>query len=150
MAIVSTRFAHSHEPMAQTAVGRRPHSPPRRRTLRVLVLAPFALALADAHAADALPASELARIEGLLDAIAQMRELKFVRSGTAYDAATAVRFLRAKWDRYRAKVSSAEDFIREIATKSETTGERYRVRGADGKEEDSAAFLGRVLAGQRR
>jgi hypothetical protein len=91
-------------------------------------------------------ATERDRIERLLTLIEQATDVSYVRNGTAYDAATAVRFLRAKWDFARAKVRTAEDFIREVATQSGTTGAPYRIRYHDGREEDSAAFLHRLLA----
>jgi hypothetical protein len=105
-----------------------------------------ALAPQVACAADPMPAAERARVERLLDTIGKSRDVKFIRNGTAHDAATTVRFLRAKWERYADKVHTAEDFIREVATQSITSGDRYRVRKADGSEEDSAAYLGRLLA----
>ena len=58
----------------------------------------------------------------------------------------AARFLRAKWAYARERIRTAEDFVREIGTRSSTTGSRYRVRGPDGREEDGAAFLARQLA----
>ena len=62
------------------------------------------------------------------------------------DAATAARFLRAKWAYAGARIRTAEDFVREIGTQSSASGVRYRVRGPDGHEEDGASFLTRALA----
>jgi hypothetical protein len=105
--------------------------------------------------ADAAPESgiqppELQRIELLLNFVEQSTDRTFIRNGTSYDAATAARFLRLKWDHDRDRVRTAEDFVREIGSQSGTTGSRYRVRTADGSEEDSAVFLTRLLATQSR
>jgi len=90
-------------------------------------------------------AAETGRIERLLAMIEQSTDIAYVRIGTAYDAPTAARFLRLKWDFMRAKVRSAEDFVREVATRSGTTGTPYLVRYADGREENSAVYLRRFL-----
>ena len=88
---------------------------------------------------------ELARIERLIDVVAHCTDRRFIRNGADYDAATAARFLRLKWQAFPERVHTAEDFIREIASQSGTSGSRYRVRAADGSEEDSATFLTRLL-----
>ncbi len=123
--------------------------------LSALLPAVFAIALAWSLPSTAAPQTgiepaELRRIELLIEVVARSTDHSFIRNGTSYDAATAARFLRLKWDYAHDRVHSAEDFIREIASQSGTTGSPYRVRSADGREEDSAAFLNRVLAGESR
>ena len=109
-----------------------------------------ALALAAPHAIaagtpDATP-PEARRIERLISAVERSTDHRFIRNGVDYDASTAARFLRAKWAYVGDRVRTAEDFIREVGTQSGTTGNRYRVRGPDGHEEDGAAFLNRQLS----
>jgi hypothetical protein len=92
------------------------------------------------------PPRELLRIERLIDVVAKATDRRFIRNGTEYDAATAARFLRAKWHFVGGRIHTAEDFVREVGTQSSTTGTPYRVRGPDGREEDGASFLSRALA----
>jgi len=101
-------------------------------------------------AANTLPPPEQQRIEAVIAAVEKAGELKFVRLGTVYDAATAARFLRAKWQFNSASVTSADDFIRKIGTRSGDSGPPYRVRRPDGSEEDSEQFLYRLLASVSR
>jgi len=89
---------------------------------------------------------ETRRIERLINAVEKSSDCRFIRNGVDYDASTAARFLRAKWAYAGDRIRTAEDFIREIGTRSSTTGTPYRVRGPDGHEEDGAAFLNRRLA----
>jgi len=109
-----------------------------------------ALALASPHAiaggtTDATR-PDARRIERLISAVERSTDHRFIRNGVDYDASTAARFLRAKWAYVGDRVRTAEDFIREVGTRSGTSGNRYRVRGPDGQEEDGAAFLNRQLA----
>ncbi|HYQ98427.1 MAG TPA: DUF5329 family protein [Casimicrobiaceae bacterium] len=107
----------------------------------------LAVPAARAAAPDAgAPPGETLRIERLIDVVAHATDSKFIRNGSAYDADTAARFLRAKWSYAHDRIHTAEDFVREIGTRSSTTGTPYRVRGPDGREEDGAAFLIRALA----
>jgi hypothetical protein len=52
----------------------------------------------------------------------------FVRNGLESDAAAAREHLRAKYDYAKGRVSSAEDFIRLVASRSSLSGEPYVVR----------------------
>ncbi len=108
----------------------------------------FGLASAPARAAAdvGIQPDELHRIELLIAMVEHSTDRRFIRNGTSYDASTAARFLRLKWAHDRDRVHSAEDFVREIGSRSGTTGNHYRVRNPDGSEEDSAVFLTRLLA----
>lgn len=88
-------------------------------------------------------------IEALLGLIAARTDVVFLRNGSEYNAATAAKFLRGKWDRARAEVKTADEFIARIATKSSTTGQPYRLRFKDGHEVDCADFLREQLAALR-
>ncbi len=78
-------------------------------------------------ASAALPPAERERIEQLLAAMEQEKGVEFERNGRRASARDAVRFLRAKWERYGEGVDSAEAFIDRIASRSSTTGRPYRV-----------------------
>ena len=86
------------------------------------------------------------KIEALLVYVSSQTKVKFIRNGSEYDNATAVKFLRGKWDRQRGTVSSAKEFIDKIASRSSTSGKPYRIRLADGQEVDCAVFLSNRLA----
>ena len=119
--------------------------------LLFLLFGVLAVAQAPAGAAEsALPPAEQQRIEAIIASVEKAAELKFVRLGSVYDSATAARFLRAKWQFNRDTVTSADDFIRKIGTRSGTSGPSYRVRRPDGSEEDSEQFLYRLLASVSR
>lgn len=117
------------------------------RLLLIILMLGFAsrAGLAAASPDAALPAAERARIERLIEIVGQSVDRTFIRNGTVYDATIAARFLRGKWDYNRDRVHSAEDFVREIGTRSGKDGPAYRVRNADGTEEEGAAFLTRLL-----
>ena len=63
-----------------------------------------------------------------------LKDAKFVRNGSIYEPAIAVRFLRGKWDANKADVKTVRDFIDKVATKSGTSGKPYVIRFNDGKE----------------
>ena len=88
-----------------------------------------------------LPAAEMQKIELLIKRVGDLKDAKFVRNGSAYEPATAVRFLRGKWDANKADVKSARDFIDKVATKSGTSGKPYFMRYSDGKEIPTREFL---------
>ena len=87
------------------------------------------------------PAGETQKIEALIKQVGDLKDAKFVRNGSTYEPATAVRFLRGKWDANKAGVKSAHDFIDKVATRSETSGKPYLLVFSDGKEIHSREFL---------
>jgi hypothetical protein len=103
---------------------------------------------AEAAVDDLLDDEERATIEWLIDRVAALPELRFVRNGRAYDAAAAARFLRGKWEANAADVTSVEAFIAVVATRSSTTGRPYLIRFPDGREVPSEIFF-RALVTER-
>jgi len=89
---------------------------------------------------------ERAKIDYLIDSIAQLRDAAFIRNGTDYTSAQAADHLRLKLRNAGARVRTAEDFIIRCATGSSASGEKYRIRFADGHVVDSAVFLRQRLA----
>lgn len=111
----------------------------RRRCVLLLLLGCGRSAWAEPSAA------EMARINRLIDAVAQRADLKFVRNGKEYTAAQAGDFLRGKLKWRIEKVSTIHDFIVEVGTRSTTSGEAYLVRLGDGRTLPSAQFLTQEL-----
>lgn len=65
----------------------------------------------------------------------------FVRNGTAYDGAEAVVHIRKKYDYFKDKITTADDFIDLAATKSEMSGQPYMVRCPEQEAAPAAAWL---------
>src|SRR5215469_10837033 len=109
----------------------------------------FAVALltfaAVATATDRLPAED-ARIEYLLTVVASLHDAQFIRNGTAYDSAAAVRHMRTKLRVAGGRVKTAEDFIRYCGSESSFSGKPYEIRFPDGHVVLSADFLRQELA----
>jgi hypothetical protein len=114
--------------------------PTRRAACLVL------LAALSGHAASVPSAAEQARIDRLLDAVSANTSCRFIRNGSDYSGADAATFLRRKLDAYGDRVKTVHDFIEQIASKSSTSGQVYKVRLADGRELSSAEFLRAELA----
>ena len=97
-----------------------------------------------------LPTAEQTKIERLIDSVQRLDDAAFIRNGSSYSAATAVRFLRGKWQARRGEVLSAEDFIDKVASCSSTTGQPYYIRFGDGRQLPSARFFRSQLSGLKK
>ena len=91
------------------------------------------------------PGHEQARIEGLIASVEQAKGLVFIRNGSEHDAAAAAAHLRMKWKKAGSRVRTAEDFIKLCATGSSMTGQKYQIRLADGRLQDSADYFNAQL-----
>ena len=89
---------------------------------------------------------ERTKIDYLIDSIAQLHDAVFIRNGSDYTSAQAADHLRLKLRNAGARVRTAEDFITICATGSSASGEKYRIRFADGRVVDNAVFLRQKLA----
>lgn len=85
--------------------------------------------------------SEAAKIEALIASVEQLRGAVFIRNGTEHDAVKAAGHLRRKLDHAGKRVKTAEQFIKHLATGSSISGKPYKIRFADGRSVDSAAFF---------
>jgi len=84
---------------------------------------------------------EARKIEQLIAAVERLGNAKFVRNGTAYDAAKAAEHLRLKLREAGDRVASAEDFIVLCGSRSSVSGKPYEIVLDDGKRMTSEAFL---------
>jgi hypothetical protein len=94
----------------------------------------------------ASPLSEPAKIEALIQSVAELRDARFVRNGTEYEAPAAADHLRTKLRNAGSRVKTADDFIRLCGSASSMTGKPYEIRWADGRVTTSEAFLRARLA----
>jgi uncharacterized protein DUF5329 len=107
---------------------------------RVMVLIAFFLSVA-AATADDKPASEREKIEALIKHVEDLADAKFVRNDSPYDAKTAAKFLRRKWDAKKSEIKTAQDFIDKAASISSTSGKPYLIRFKDGTETKAGEYL---------
>jgi hypothetical protein len=96
-------------------------------------------------AADGLPPPEKQKIEALIKHVENLKDAKFVRNDSEYDAKTAARFLRGKWDSNESKIKTARDFIEKAASVSSTSGKPYLIRFKDGKDVKTGDYLSEQL-----
>lgn len=90
--------------------------------------------------AQTLPTDEKQKIETLIKQVAALKDARFFRNGSSYNANTAVTFLQLKWEANAANVKSAFDFIDKIASIS-GIGKPYFIRLKDGREILGRDFL---------
>jgi hypothetical protein len=114
---------------------------PKRLILTLAVVLIQASVFLACVGAESLPPPERRKIEALIEMVAAANDIKFVRNGSAYNAATAATFLRRKWQANAGAVSSARDFIEKVASASGTSGKPYLIRFQDGSEIQSKQFL---------
>jgi hypothetical protein len=113
------------------------------RPLRLILIFAFALGISDLSfvQAQTLPNSEKQKIEALIKQVANLKDAKFVRNGSTYNADSAATFLRRKWGANESEVKTARDFIDKVASFSGTSGKPYLIRFKDGGEIKSRDFL---------
>ena len=89
---------------------------------------------------------EQQKIQYLIGTIADLKDARFLRNGSEYDAQRAASHLRLKLRYAGDRVKTAEDFIDYCATGSSISGEKYQIKFGDGRLVDSATFLRDKLA----
>lgn len=85
------------------------------------------LALASSFAAAAPDARADAEIRHLVDFIAASG-CQFIRNGDAHDSKAAAEHLLMKYGKAKSRLSTPEQFIDKVASRSYLTGSEYRVR----------------------
>jgi hypothetical protein len=89
--------------------------------------------------------SESQKIDQLIESIRGMKGATFIRNGSEHTCQEAADHLKAKLEKHGDKIKSAEDFIEYLATKSSLSGEVYKIRFADGREEPTGEVLLKTL-----
>ncbi len=92
--------------------------------------------------ANAAPAPvEKAKIESLIGHLENLKDATFIRNGSDYDAKSAAKFLRGKWQANDRDIKTAADFIAKAATGSSTTGKPYLIKFKDGTQVKCGEYL---------
>jgi hypothetical protein len=84
---------------------------------------------------------EKQKIEALIKQVENLKDAVFVRNDKEYDAKTAAKFMRGKWEANDSQIKTAMDFIEKAASVSSTSGKPYLIRFKDGKEIKSGDYL---------
>ncbi|RZI96526.1 MAG: hypothetical protein EOP78_04235 [Variovorax sp.] len=113
------------------------------KSVQRALLALCLVAMSLAHAAP--PPEEQKLIATLIQRVEAMNGMKFVRNGSEYSSVEAAKHMRAKYDHFKDKIGTADEFITRCASRSEMTGAAYKIKTADGKEHDANAFLTQEL-----
>lgn len=92
-----------------------------------------------------LTAHEEARINAMLEGLAQKKDLIFVRNGDEHTCDEAVSHLRLKLGNTRNRIDTAEQFIDKVASSSSITGKPYIVKMPGKSDENAQPFYMRCL-----
>lgn len=84
-------------------------------------------------------------IKHLLDFV-ETTDCRYQRNGTDYNGAEAREHIQKKFDYYRNKIKTTEDFIDYSATKSMMSGKRYRIICTDKDVQFSNDWLNQELS----
>lgn len=84
---------------------------------------------------------EAARIRQLIDHVRSLEGAMFIRNGEEHTPAEAADHLQRKWDSAGDEITTAEQFIDQLASKSSTSGEPYIIRLQDGTKVPSGQYL---------
>lgn len=66
---------------------------------------------------------------------------QYERNGTVYDGARAEQHIKKKYEYFKDKINSAEDFIKYSATKSTMSGKQYKIHCANMAIQNSSDWL---------
>lgn len=109
----------------------------------------LAVALLFSAQAVAAPAPQADReIRQLIDFVAHSN-CSFIRNGDAHPSAAAADHLAMKYSKARNKLTTPEQFIEHIATRSYFSGREYRVQCPGAAGQASGAWLQNALREQR-
>jgi hypothetical protein len=108
------------------------------KTVSLCILVIFTMTVGHAFARDA---AEAAKIQYLIASVETLERAQFLRNGSAYDAKAAADHLRLKLRTAGDRVKTADDFIRLCGSRSSLSGEKYRIRFADGTITEAELFF---------
>ncbi|MGJ4745325.1 DUF5329 domain-containing protein [Leptospira sp. SA-E8] len=80
-------------------------------------------------------------IKALVSSLDSCKGCVFIRNGSEHKLDEAKAHLLRKYDAAKSKISSTEDFIKGLASKSSITGTAYKIKFPDGKEVESEKWL---------
>lgn len=98
------------------------------------------LILTTALLAGSLLADTQAEIDHLLSFVANT-SCQYDRNGTIHDGPEARDHINMKYEHYREKVKTAEEFIKYSATKSLISGRKYKIRCPDAEVVNASDWL---------
>lgn len=125
----------------------------RQKILPFAVFSVFAISTAlalpimigsDGSLSAAPSARERQRIDALIAAV-EKSGLVFIRNGSEHSAADAASHMRLKFNNAGSRISTAEQFIDYLASKSSITGSPYFLKFPDGHTEKAGLWLHRKL-----
>ena len=111
-----------------------------RSFLLTAILCLFASTTVPASRAATIAPDEKAKIEALISHLETLKDATFIRNGSDYDAKTAAKFLRRKWQSNEKEIMTAAEFITKVATGSSSSGKPYLIR-RNGVETPCADYL---------
>ena len=94
------------------------------------------------------PAEQAAEVEHLIAYLANS-DCRMVRNGKSYSGKDGSKHMRRKYDYFRDKISSTEDFIVYAGTKSTMSGRMYEVKCVGQEPEFSRDWLLKELEAYR-
>jgi hypothetical protein len=116
-----------------------------RRSKQLKLILGFALVITTISSLSAAPsAREKQRIDALIAAV-EKSGLIFIRNGSEHSAADAASHMRLKFNNAGNRISTAEQFIDYLASKSSITGSPYFLKFPDGRTEKAGIWLHRKL-----
>lgn len=65
----------------------------------------------------------------------------FIRNGKEYPVEDGAKHIQTKFDHFKSKIKTAEDFIEKSATKSELSGDAYQVKFKDNTKQETGKWL---------
>ncbi|MGJ4787060.1 hypothetical protein EHQ52_09555 [Leptospira koniambonensis] len=80
-------------------------------------------------------------IKTLVSSLDSCKGCVFIRNGSEHKLDEAKAHLLKKYDAAKSKITSTEDFIKGLASKSSITGTAYKIKFPDGKEVESEKWL---------
>ena len=87
------------------------------------------------------PLTEKGKIEALIKHLENLKDATFIRNDSNYEAKTAARFLRGKWQAQEKEIKTAMEFIENVASVSSTSGKPYVIRFKDAREVKCGEYL---------
>lgn len=100
----------------------------------------------DAAPPAAAALTEPEKIERLIAAVAALEGAVFIRNGDDHTPSEAAEHLRTKLDAAGERITTARQFVDQVASGSSLTGEEYSLRWPDGRTTTSREFLEAELA----